>query len=93
MARSKFFKWVVQILVCIDQFFHVVLWGPHYLFFGGEKPLADETISSKVGRYAIDGYKWALILEKLINFPFALMGDKNHCRKRIERFGPPNLDG
>lgn len=81
-SRGK--ELALELLISIDQFAHVAIWGTYYVLCGGEKPSADETISSKVGRYAIEGNKVALFLEKPINFLFALLGDENHCRKRIE---------
>jgi hypothetical protein len=73
--------WLYQIVISIDQLAHVVCGGPKYLAMGGPCPSADETISSKVGRSAIAGKKWALITEVVIN---ALLGP-NHCRRMIER--------
>ena len=46
----------------------------------------DETISSRVGRNAVQGKRWALVLEKLINGLFSLLGQKDHCRRNIEIF-------
>lgn len=45
-------------------------------FFGGSE---DETISSSVGRHAVAGKWWALILERIID---AVIG-KGHCRSAI----------
>lgn len=84
MEKNKGAKLALQLLISIDQFLHVLIWGLFYMLHLAEKPIADETISSKVGRYAIQGYRWALIAEKGINFIFALLGDEDHCRKRIE---------
>lgn len=66
-------RYLLNILISIDQFVNTV--------FGGSP---DETISSAVGRKAIEGRRWALILESIINPIFAVLGDDNHCRKRIE---------
>ena len=81
----RFDLWFTQILIAFDQLFHVLFSGPHYLIFGGELPKADETISSRVGRGAIKGYKWALIAERIINRIFAHFGEENHCRSRIKK--------
>jgi len=43
---------------------------------GGDE---DETISSRVGRNAVEGKWWALVLERIID---AVIG-KGHCRKAI----------
>lgn len=45
-------------------------------FTGGSE---DETISSRVGRNAIAGKWWALVLERIID---AVIG-KGHCRSAI----------
>ncbi len=44
---------------------------------------ADETISSAVGRKAIAGRRWAIAAEALIDLPFALLGERNHCAGAI----------
>jgi hypothetical protein len=79
----RFDLWFTQILIAFDQLFHVLFSGPHYLMFGGELPKADETISSRVGRSASKGFRWALIAERLINRVFSHFGEENHCRSRI----------
>lgn len=76
--------WLLEILVSIDQLAHVLLGGPKYLIFGGPCPSADETISSKVGRQALKGKRWARILEVPIDALFRLLGEAGHCRARIE---------
>lgn len=70
---TSFQRYLLNILIGIDQLANTILAGN-----------PDETISSAVGRKAIQGRKWALIAEQLINPIFALLGDENHCRKRIE---------
>ena len=71
---SKYKTYLKNILLALDQLGNVIL--------GGNNP--DETISSAVGRKAMKGVKWALIAEKPINFIFELLGEKNHCRNKIE---------
>lgn len=66
-------RYLLNLLVSLDQLLNTL--------FGGNP---DETVSSRVGRGAIKGSKLALVLEKLINSIFNLLGDDNHCRKRIE---------
>ena len=40
-----------------------------------------ETMSSRVGRNAIEGKKWALFLERVINWGAYLIGkQRDHCR-------------
>jgi hypothetical protein len=65
----------MRLLLAIDQLGNVIL--------GGDNP--DETISSAVGRKAIEGRKWALIAECIIDWLFLrLTGDAGHCRASIE---------
>lgn len=64
-----------RILIALDQLGNVL--------FGGNNPR--ETISSAVGRKAVEGRRLFIVLEALINVPFAFMGERNHCERRIER--------
>lgn len=77
---------VQQLLVSIDQLAQVVLVGVAYLLHLTEVcPSADETISSYVGRGAIDGRRWALIAERVIDRLFVLLGEApGHCRRNVE---------
>lgn len=80
---ARFYLWLFELLVAIDQLAHALLGGPKYLLFGGPCPSADETVSSKVGRQALQGRRWALVAEKLIDLIFLPWG-KGHCRACIE---------
>jgi hypothetical protein len=71
----------VQVLIAIDQVACVTFRGLGYVWCGGEMPNADETISGWVGRRAIAGKHWALIAERVIDFPFSPAG---HCRRAAE---------
>jgi hypothetical protein len=77
-------RWLLELLISLDQLLHVVLGGPKYLLRGGPCPSADETISSKVGRQAVRGRRWALLAEVPIDALFRLLGERGHCRRRIE---------
>lgn len=80
-------RWILAVLVSIDQLGHVLLGGPKYILVGGPLPNVDETISSKVGRQAIKGKRWALVAEFLIDLLFFWQKDesgvRNHCRRMI----------
>ena len=66
--------YVLRVLVAIDQLGNTLADGN-----------PDETISSRVGRNAIHGKKWALIAEKVINALFWVVArQRNHCRAHIE---------
>jgi hypothetical protein len=71
--------WGVCILIALDQLFHCIIGGPKYILFGGMTPNPDETISSKVGRAALAGKRWALACQWCINLVFG----KNHCLNSI----------
>jgi hypothetical protein len=77
-------RWLVELLIALDQLAHVFLGGPKYLLRGGPVPSADETISSKVGRQAAKGRRWAIIAEHGIDALFRLLGQRGHCRAAIE---------
>lgn len=66
-------RYLLNVAIAVDQLINTILRG---------RP--DETISSRVGRNAMEGDRWALIAEKVINFIFDRLGDYNHCRNRIE---------
>jgi hypothetical protein len=76
--------WLIELLVALDQLAHVLFGGPKFLLFGGPCPSADETISSKVGRQAMKGKRWAIIAERGIDALFSVLGQSGHCRANIE---------
>ena len=76
------------LLISIDQLAHVLVAAPFYLLgFTNELPNADETISSRVGRYSVRGDPWAKVAEWLINLLFFWQvdehGRRNHCARSI----------
>lgn len=83
---DRFARWFRQLLVSLDQLAYVLIAGPFY-WFGRSKdcPNADETISSRVGRAALAGKRWGLVLERLIDGLFVLLGGTpGHCRRNVE---------
>lgn len=83
---TRFRRWLLELLISIDQFFHVLLGGPKFILVGGPHPCADETISSKIGRSSIAGKRWAKVAEKLIDGLFLILtGQPGHCRRSIEQ--------
>lgn len=84
IARLRAFAWLL--LVSLDQLAHVAAFGAWWALTGrGSRPRADETISSRVGRNAIAGKRWALAAEWLIDGLFWLAAGKGgHCRANIE---------
>lgn len=41
-----------------------------------------QTVSASVGRKAMLGRRWFIIAEALINVPFAVLGQRDHCFKQ-----------
>lgn len=81
---SRLRHWLHALLIALDQLAYVTLAGPKYLIAGGPEPSAQETISSKVGRMALAGKRWALVIEPLIDRIFILLGSApGHCRRAI----------
>jgi hypothetical protein len=74
-------------LVALDQLAYVTLAGPAYLIGLGPQPSPYETISSSVGRHANDGWRWARIVQRLIDGLFTLLAGSpaGHCQRSIVR--------
>ncbi|WP_242140881.1 hypothetical protein [Sphingomonas sp. TREG-RG-20F-R18-01] len=84
-AVRRVSKWIIQLLIAIDQVAYVLLAGPYYLIVGGSCPSADETISSRVGRAAMAGSWWGKPCAWAIDHLFMLLGSKpGHCARAIE---------
>jgi len=83
--RDRLAPGIRQVLVAVDQLAYVLIAVPIYILFGGPCPSADETISSRVGRAAIEGHCWGLVLEAIIDRLFILLGaGPDHCRRNVE---------
>jgi hypothetical protein len=67
--RETDHSYIVRVLISIDQLGNTICNGD-----------PDETISSRVGRGAVAGKRWALMLEPIINW---IMGSPTHCRDAI----------
>ena len=76
--------WLRTVLVGGSQYIiNTIVVGLWHAITGWGKPSnPDETYSSRVGRNALKGKRWALIAEKIID---GLLG-KGHCRESIETF-------
>lgn len=87
-------SWLIVLFVAADQLAHMLLAGPKYVLFGGQRPDPDETISGKVGRRAIAGARWALVCEIIINAVIRLLtGERNHCRAAAAREAGRKING
>jgi hypothetical protein len=84
MTRLK--AWLHAWLIALDQFAYVTLAAPKYLLLGGPTPSPYETISSKCGRMAAKGRRWAIVAAALIDRLFELLGaPPGHCARSIVR--------
>lgn len=74
-----------ELLATLSQILQTIIFGTAYLLhLTDTPPNRDETTSSKVGREAIKGKRWALVSEKIINTLALWLGDEpNHCRRYI----------
>jgi len=82
---DRFWLGLRQLLVAVDQLAYILIAVPIYIVVGGPTPSADETISSRVGRAAIKGHRWGLVLEAIIDRLFIVLGaDPDHCRRNVE---------
>lgn len=81
----RLLAWLHQIIIALNQFVQVMVSGVAYVIRGGEMT-ADETISSKVGRMALTGKRWARIAEWIIDrLLWGIEGGRlGHCRRAIE---------
>lgn len=83
----RFRLWLWAWLIAWDQLAHVgICFWTFVVRNRGHAPNPDETISSRVGRAAVRGRRWALVLEYLIDAPFAWLGQPGHCRASIEYY-------
>jgi hypothetical protein len=74
--------WAWQLLLSFDQLGLLLIQLFTYVLLArGGVPNCDETISSKVGRNAAAGKRWAIVAEKVINT--LLWFDPDHCRSSI----------
>jgi len=78
--------WFRAWLVALDQLVYVTLAAPKYLLRGGPCPSPYETISSKCGRMARKGHRWAIIAQCVIDRVFVALGSQpGHCARSIVR--------
>ena len=78
---SRLRLWMISLLIALDQLLRVLLGGPKYVLFGGQRPDPDQTISGKVGSAAIAGKRWARVCEAIIDRLFIwLFACHGHCR-------------
>jgi hypothetical protein len=78
-------EWAWQVLLWGTQTLALFGAGPLYVLFGGWPVDVDETTSSRVGRAAVAGLWWGLLLERPIDQIAMLLGRApGHCRRNIE---------
>lgn len=76
---GRLFQWFEVMFVAVDQLFATWVRGWVFVWLNGDKPNPDETLSSWVGRNAVEGHRAALIAEATIDF---FLG-QGHCRLAI----------
>ena len=72
-------KWLLRMLICLDQLAGCWLRGWYFVWIGGEPPSADETISAWVGKSAAAGKRWALFAQAAIDRLFGA----GHCQRAV----------
>lgn len=83
---TRFKAWLRSLLIAIDQLAYVVLAAPKFLLVGGPCPSPCETISSKCGRMAAAGHRWAIIAAAVIDWGAERLGSApGHCLRAIVR--------
>jgi hypothetical protein len=85
--RERARAWLWVWLLSIDQGWNVKGRFVSFVLLGrGKCPSEDETISSWVGRNALEGKRWALAFERIIDaLAWRIARQRNHCRASIER--------
>ena len=76
---ARFRRWLYLFAVALTQgIVNTTIAGLWWVLTGrGSEPDPDEPFSSRVGRNAITGKRWALMLEKVIDGIFGA----GHCRE------------
>lgn len=76
--RARFARWVYLFAVALTQgIVNTTIAGLWWVITGrGQEPDPDEPFSSRVGRNAIAGKRWALIAERIVDGIFGA----GHCR-------------
>ena len=83
--RRRLLRWLWECAASLSQWAHLLIGGLIYVIVPGKPlPNRDETTSSKVGRAALLGRRWALIAERIIDRFAIWCGDEpGHCRRNI----------
>jgi hypothetical protein len=76
---DRLFQWFEVMFVAVDQLFATWFRGWVFVWLNGDKPNPDETLSSWIGRNAVEGNRSALIAERVVD----LFLGAGHCRRAI----------
>jgi hypothetical protein len=76
---DRLFQWFEVMFVAVDQLFATWFRGWVFVWLNGDKPNPDETLSSWIGRNAVEGNRFALIAERVVD----LFLGAGHCRRAI----------
>jgi hypothetical protein len=76
---GRFKHWLFLFGIAVTQgIINVTIAGLWWVITGnGAAPDPDEAFSSRIGRYAMQGKRWALVMEKVIDRIFGA----GHCRQ------------
>lgn len=75
----------LALLVAIDILLCTVWKAPLYVVGLAEKPTGRQLISQFVGKAAINGHRWARIVEAIINT--LIFWERDHCRATFRKYG------
>lgn len=82
---KRFRSWLHAWLIALDQLAYVTFDFPAAMM-GHPTPSYYETISSKCGRMAAKGHRWAIVAACVIDRLFRLLGSPpGHCARAIVR--------
>lgn len=86
--KNRILKSLLEILVLLDITIGLIIAIPFYILLGHPVPNAYETISSVVGKYSMQRYKWAMAAEWVIDRLFyPIEGRLGHCKRHIRWYG------
>lgn len=81
---TRIVEGLFAIALCIDIVLCTLWLTPLYIFGLSDRPTGRQLISSYVGQAAINGHRWSIIPERIINTLF--FWEPNHCRSCARRY-------
>ena len=72
----------IALLIAIDVLICTLWLAPLYVAGLASKPTGRQLVSGYVGRAAINGHRWAIVVEGVIDWVFERIGDgPTHCAR------------